>query len=185
MDLTIHGRNIQITDSIEQYVQKKIGRLERYLSTLDQARVDIREEHTRKAGKQVIVQVTLHEKRGKILRGEERRPELSSAVDLVFDKMNRKISRFKGKRKGRYQRAQLEDKWANDFPDEWEEEEEEHELVRTKRFAISSMNAEEAIEQMELLGHSFFLYYDGNEGGVNVVYRRHDGNYGLLIPELV
>lgn len=182
MDLTIHGRNIQITDSIEQYVQKKIGRLEHYLP-LDHGRVDIRQEHTRKKGKQVIVQVTVHEKRGKILRGEQRSPELSSAVDLVFDKMHRKLNRFKGKRKHR-QRGHPEEKWANQ-PYEWEEEEEEErELVRTKRFPISPMNAEEAIEQMELLGHAFFVYYDANEGRINVVYRRHDGNYGLLIPEL-
>lgn len=186
MKLTINGRNLKITDSIAEYVQKKIGRLDRYLPSLNEGRVEIRKEQTGQSQQRYIIQVTLYDAAGTILRGEERGSELSSAVDVVVDKMNRQIGRFKGKRrKGRNKKAQFDDMLGQDTSFGWEEEEDEDlEVVRVKRFSMSPMDADEAIEQMELLGHTFFVYYDVDEGGVNVVYRRNDGNYGLIIPEL-
>lgn len=187
MNLTIHGRNLDVSDHIEEYIQKKIGRLDRYLPTLKDARVDIGEEKTRNSAQHYVVQVTLYDRHGSILRGEERGAEITPAIDEVVDKMHRQIERFKGKRKDRYQRGHSNGEvWEEPltFEEEEDEDEEEREIVRTKRFAISPMNTEEAIEQMELLGHSFFVYYDVDHAGVNVVYRRHDGNYGLIIPEL-
>ena len=104
----------------------------------------------------------------------------------MVDKMHRQIGRFKGKRrKGRNKKAQFDNMLGQESSLSWEEEEQdEQEVVRVKRFPMSPMDADEAIEQMELLGHTFFVYYDADEGGVNVVYRRDDGNYGLIIPEL-
>ncbi|MGB0389033.1 MAG: ribosome hibernation-promoting factor, HPF/YfiA family [Ardenticatenaceae bacterium] len=182
MKLTIHGRNLKVTDAIEEYAKKKIGRLNRYLPSLNEARVEIRREQTGQSNQRYTVQVTLQDSTGSILRGEERAPELSSAVDLVVDKMHRQIGRFKGKRRSRYQRGQ-EQMWGEESS--WEnEEDEEREVVRVKRFVMSPMNSDEAIEQMELLGHKFFVYYDPDEGGTNVVYRRRDGNYGVIVPML-
>lgn len=188
MDLTIHGRNLDVTDFIAEYVEKKVGRLDRYLPSLTEARVDIAEENTRNSDHRYVAQVTLYDTHGSILRGEERGSEVFPAIDLVVDKMHRQIVRFKGKRKDRYQRASSgNDGWGELLPAEIAEEEaeEDRSLVRTKRFALAPMNVDEAIEQMDLLGHSFFVYYDADDGGVNVVYRRHDGNYGLLVPELI
>ncbi|MGB0385651.1 MAG: ribosome hibernation-promoting factor, HPF/YfiA family [Ardenticatenaceae bacterium] len=187
MKLTIHGRNLNVTDAIESYVNKKIGRLNRHLPSLNEARVEVSREQTGQSKQRYTVQVTLYDRGGTILRAEERTPELSSAVDLVADKMHRQIGRFKGKRKrmrkGRSNQMPSNDMWTEDGSFD-SEEEEKPDVVRVKRFVISPMNVEEAIEQMELLAHSFFVYFDMDEGAVNVVYRRHDGNYGLIIPEL-
>lgn len=186
MDLTIHGRNVDVTDYTRDYIEKKVGRLDRYLPSLVEARVDVGEEQTRDASQHYVVQVTLYDERGTILRGEERGSEVRPAVDMVVDKMHRQIVRFKGKRKDRFHRGNSTgDVWGEELPVSFEEEEEEGEVVRVKRFAMSPMTTEEAIEQMELLGHTFFVYYDVDEGSVNVIYRRRDGNYGLIIPELV
>ncbi len=187
MKLTIHGRNLNVTSAIESYVNKKIRRLNRHLPSLNETRVEVSREQTGQNKQRYTVQVTLYDSGGTILRAEERTPEFSSAVDLVMDKMDRQIARFKGKgrskRKARSNRMPSNDMWTEDGSFDWKEDE-KRDVVRLKRFAISPMNAEEAIEQMELLGHAFFVYFDMDEGGVNVVYRRHDGNYGLIIPEL-
>ena len=186
MKLTIHGRQLNVTSAIENYIKKKIGRLDRYLPSVNEARVEVTKEQTGQSKQRYTVQVTLHDSGGQILRGEERDAELSSAVDLVVDKMHRQIGRFKGKskRKGRANRMPSEDMWAEDASLDWDEEENNRDVVRVKHFMMSPMNVEEAIDQMELLGHTFFVYYDMDEGGINVVYRRHDGKYGLIIPEL-
>ncbi|MBA3533317.1 MAG: ribosome-associated translation inhibitor RaiA [Ardenticatenales bacterium] len=187
MKLIVHGRNVEITDFMRDYVEKKIGRLDRYLPTLTEARVEISEQATRSNNQRHVVQVTLYDQHGTILRGEERDAEIFPAVDTVVDKMHRQIVRYKGKRKDRYQRYQVDGNWGETPPIDLEEEEEDDEgteVVRTKRFVMSPMNMEEAIEQMQLLGHTFFVYYDADNGNVNVVYRRQDGNYGLIIPEL-
>lgn len=186
MNLTIHGRNLDIQPFVREYIEKKIGRLDRYLGTLEEAKVDLREEQTRDRGRQYVVQVTLFDQRGTILRGEEHNTEIFPAVDAVTDKMHRQITRFTGKRRHRYHRQTQDARWEEDHAaDESDENELEEMIVRTKRFPMSPMSAEEAVEQMELLGHNFFVFYDVEEGTVNVVYRRRDGNYGLIIPELV
>lgn len=185
MELTVTGRNTQIPRWLEDYIEKKVGKLDRYLPSLEGGRVDVKEEQTRQQAQHYVVQVTLYDKKGKMLRGEERGADIRSAVDLVVDKMHHQILRFKTKRLDRYQRGGGDEQWGEELPIETEEEETPaNSLVRTKRFAISPMGAEEAIEQMDLLGHTFFVYYDADAGQVQVVYRRHDGNYGLIIPEL-
>lgn len=184
MELAITGRNTSIPSWLEDYIEKKVGKLDRYLPSLQDGRVDVSEEQTRQQSQHYVVQVTLYDKKGKILRGEERGADIRSAVDSVIDKLHKQISRFKTKRLDRYQRGGGDEVWGEELPVEVEEEEYDRSLVRTKRFAISPMNAEEAIEQMDLLGHTFFVYYDADAGQVQVVYRRHDGNYGLIVPEL-
>ncbi|MDQ4077504.1 MAG: ribosome-associated translation inhibitor RaiA [Chloroflexota bacterium] len=186
MNLHVQGHQVEVTSFIHNYIEKKIGRLDRYLPTLSEARVDIREQQSRNADQRYVVQVTLYDKHGTVIRGEERAPEIFPGIDTVVDKLHRQISRFKGKRKDRYQRQPSQETWGLESPIDYEEEleEEEGRIVRTKRFVMSPMNADEAIDQMELLGHTFFVYYDVDDGGINVVYRRRDGNYGLIIPEL-
>jgi putative sigma-54 modulation protein len=105
-----------------------------------------------------------------------------ASIDAVMDKMYRRIARYKGKR----QRARREAPPADlGLPiEEIALEEQVGQIVRTKRFPLVPMVQEEAIEQMELLGHDFFVFFNADEDGINVLYRRNDGNYGLLIPEL-
>ena len=184
MKLTIQAHNLELTDYLRQYVEKKIGRLERYLPDIDEARVELREEKTRSAKDRAVAQVTIRV-RGTILRAEERSGDMFASIDAVTDKLERRIERFKGKRARNSKRAVSQA--AAVYEAVLAPEVEETTLgtvVRTKRFEIYPMSVDEAIEQMELLGHDFFVFLNADEGAVNVVYRRRDGNYGLLQPEL-
>jgi putative sigma-54 modulation protein len=131
-----------------------------------------------------VCQVTIRSN-GTILRAEERSDDMFSSIDTVLDKMYRQIARYKGKRQNRWRGAGAP---VEPLPITFEEEAPEEEaarIVRFKRFPITPMHPEEAIEQMELLGHDFFVFYNAEEGETNVLYRRKDGNYGVIQPELV
>jgi putative sigma-54 modulation protein len=182
MELTIKGRNVEVTDRLRDYVHDKIGRLDRYLPTISEAWVDLSVEGTKAAQDRQVCQVTVRSN-GTILRAEERSDDMFNAIDAVLDKMYRQIARYKGKRKNRWRGAGVA---IEPLPEGFEEEEYEDEpvIVRSKRFAMTPMHPEEAVEQMELLDHDFFVFYNAEAGDVNVLYRRGDGNYGLLQPEL-
>ena len=183
MELTIKGRNVELTDRLRDYVEKKIGRLDRYLPSITEAWVELASVGAKAAQDRQVCQVTVRSN-GVILRAEERSDDMFTAIDSVLDKMYRQIARYKGKRENRWRGAGAS---LEPLPLDLEEEmdEEENQIVRTKRFLMTPMHAEEALEQMELLGHDFFIFYNAEEGEVNVLYRRKDGNYGLLQPELV
>jgi putative sigma-54 modulation protein len=170
---------VEVTDRLREYVESKVEKLDRYLPAITEARMELSTEQTRSAEDRQVAQLTLHLK-GMLLRSEERSADMFAAVDNVMDKIKRQIDRYKSKRRNRYRSAPVEI-----VPPAVEEEESEPgEIVRTKRFRVTPMDPAEAIEQMELLGHSFFVFYNVDEGQINVVYGRRDGNYGLLQPEL-
>jgi putative sigma-54 modulation protein len=184
MELTIKGKNVEVNDRLRDYVHKKIGRLDRYLPSISEAWVELSFEGTKAAQDRQVCQVTVRSS-GTILRAEERSDDMFTSIDAVLDKMYRQIARYKGKRKNRWRAA---DMVVEPLPAGFEEEEYEGEganIVRSKRFPMTPMHPEEAVEQMELLGHSFFVFYNAEEGQLNVLYRRKDGDYGLLQPELV
>jgi putative sigma-54 modulation protein len=189
MQLIVKGRNVEITDRIRNYVEKRASKLDRYLPDINEVRIDLSMEKTRSSQDRQAAQVTVRSN-GAILRAEERADELFTAVDAVIEKIYRQIARYKGKR---------EDRWHGQGPGRGTEleplpltpealeelaEETKRRIVRTKRFMVAPMDEEEAIEQMELLGHDFFVFYNPNSGMLNVLYRRRDGNYGLLEPEV-
>jgi putative sigma-54 modulation protein len=188
MNIVVRGRNVSITDRVQEYVEKKVGKLERYLPIIDEARVELSQEETRSAQHRMIAQLTVRS-RGKILRAEERDQDLFAAVDLVAEKMQRQISRFKdrlysrGPRGSETVRVPEEAAPAVEAVAEMELEP-VGTIVRTKTFPVTPMNPEEALEQMELLGHDFFVFYNSELNGINVLYRRRTGDYGLLQPEL-
>jgi putative sigma-54 modulation protein len=175
MQLIVSGKNLEVSDRLKEYVEKKIGKLDRYLPSLTEARVEFALEKTRDINQSQVVQVTLRTN-GTILRGEERSSDFTAAVDQVADKLHRQIERYKSK----HERARnhAEALTAPAAPTEPPAQ-----VVRTKRFRIPPMTEDEAIEQMELLGHNFFLFADRETGKLNVLYRRNDGNYGLIVPE--
>jgi putative sigma-54 modulation protein len=179
MQLVIKGKNLEVTDWLRNYVEKKMGKLDRYLPTIDEVRIELSVQKTKSAKDRQVAQVTVRSN-GAILRAEERTDDMFASIDAVLDKIYRQIARFKGKRIDRY-RGQ-----AEPLPEEEEmlPEVEERSIVRTKNFLISPMDEEEAIEQMELLGHDFFVFYNVANQNINVLYRRKDGNYGLLNPQM-
>jgi len=187
MDLLIHSRNMEVTDRLRDYLEKKTGRLDRYMPNLIEVRVDLAEENTRSAVERQVAQITIRDQRGTILRAEERSNDMFASVDAVVDKLYRQINRYRGK-KQRNRRAGGSDRLEIEplpIEDELlEEADADHQIVRRKRFSMQPMSPQEAIDQMELLGHDFFIFFNPDEEAVNVVYKRHDGNYGLLLPEL-
>jgi putative sigma-54 modulation protein len=194
MQLIVQGKNIQVTDRLREYVETKVDRLDRYLPTITDARMELASEQTRKHGDRQIAQLTIHSK-GMMLRAEERSGDIFTSVDMVMDKMKRQIDRYKSKRRARFRgalsrevepSAEEREVDAEELLDEITEGDEtlEGSIVRIKRFQVSPMDPEEAIEQMELLGHDFFVFYNADGGQFNVVYRRRDGNYGLIQPDI-
>lgn len=179
MQVMIHGRNLEVTPRLQDYVEAKAARLGRYLGTIYKVRVDLAVENTRSDADSQVAQFTVHGKKT-VLRAEERTDDIFASIDAVIDKLHRQIVRHKGKRQQRLRGGEV------DLGVTAEESEEMSvgEIVRVKRFEVSPMTEEEAIEQMELLGHDFFLFYNAEEAAVNLVYRRRDGNYGLLQPEV-
>lgn len=188
MDLKVHGRNVDVTDWIEEYVDKKVGKLSKFLPTVNEARVELTHNATRSADDRYTAQITMWSN-GQILRAEESTSDIFASIDASVDKMARQIRRFKGRRYEGKRRAgaaaNAEAELAAALAEEEEAEEEEAPgITRRKQFILQPMNEEEAMAQMELLGHDFFVYYDMDAAGVNVLYRRRDGQYGLLEPRL-
>ncbi len=173
MQLQIQGRNLRVSRQLKTYIEKKIGKLEHYLPTLKQARVELKVEKTRDEAQREVVQVTLFNN-GHILRGEERAPEFETAVDIVLEKLYKQIDRYKEKHYHR--RAHSSETPALATPAETGR------IVRRKRITTPPLTEEEAIDQMEWLGHTFFLFAHPDNGAVNLLYRRADGNYGLIEP---
>lgn len=178
MQLIITGKNVEVTDWLRSYVEKKIGKLDRYLPGIGEARVELAVEKTKSAQDRQVVQVTVRSN-GTILRVEEKSADMFASIDTAVDKLHRQIARYKGKqrRRGRPTSGEMP-------PVPVAPEETEPRVVRVKRFRVNPLEEEEAIEQMELLGHDFFIFLNTGTDRLSVVYRRKDGDYGLLEPEL-
>lgn len=177
MAVKIQGRNLEVTPRLREYVESKAARLDRYLGTISEVRVDLTVENTRSAEDRQVAQFTVYSKKA-ILRAEERTGDIFASIDAVMDKLHRQIERYKGKRQHRLRAGEVE----MEMETEEEEELSGGEIVRVKRFEVWPMDEQEAIEQMEMLGHDFFIFYNAEDAAVNVVYRRKDGDYGLLQP---
>ena len=186
MQITIKTKNMEITERLKTYIERKVNKLDRFLPGLDEARVELAVQPTKSAGDSQVVQMTLRNN-GAILRAEERSADMQTAIDAVLDKMQRQIDRYKGKHWRSMSRSRAR---RNPRLRSAAEEAAERRVaagvrvVRTKRFETRPMDVEDAIEQMELLGHDFFVFFNLTEDAFCVVYRRRDGGYGLLIPEL-
>lgn len=191
MDLTVRSRNGRVSDRQRQHIQDKLGKLERYLDQISSATVEVSTEQRRGAGEVHRVQVTLVGEHGVLLRAEESSSDMYAAVDAVQESLQRQIVRYKEKhwRRGKLRRQGgkfIESEVPEVAPvavEEVEVEEPVPQILRTKEFQLKPMYTDEAIEQMELLGHGFFLFRDADTRNISLVYRRKDGNYGLIVPE--
>lgn len=189
MELKIHARNLDLTPQLQEHVQKKVSKLDRYMPNIQDVRVDLAIERRRQGNDQAVAQLTLRNERGVILRSEDKKqPDVYAALDVALDKMYRQIHRYKGKRMrrgSRYAPQEAELAAMEPLPGETaagDEEEEKMAIVRRKEVSLIPMTEEEAIDQMELLGHSFFIFYNAETARIGVLYRREDGNYGVLEP---
>lgn len=176
MKVTVVAKNIQLTPALKESVEKKISKLDRYFEPEIQARATLSVQKNRQ-----IVEVTIPFN-GVILRGEESTEDMYKSIDLVEDKLERQIRKQKTKLQKRNSGGSL--RYPSFNAKEVEEGlEEDKKIVKTKNFNVKPMSSEEAILQMELLGHSFFVYEDSETSKVSVMYKRKDGNYGLIEPD--
>ncbi|MBK8045698.1 MAG: ribosome-associated translation inhibitor RaiA [Anaerolineales bacterium] len=187
MKVIVHGRNVDVTDYMKEYVTKKVGKLERYLPKIGEVRAELSHNTSRSANDRYTAQITIWAN-GQIMRAEEVTSDIFAAIDASVDKIASQIRRFKGRRYDNRRRAShaATEKVESEVIAEAAEEEVEEPgyIIKRKEFLVQPMHEEEALEQMELLGHDFFLFFNPKGNSVNVIYRRKDGNYGLLQPSL-
>ncbi len=178
----ISAKNVNVNDQLKEYINKKVVRLERFLPELEEVKVDlVSSKALRLKVDREVAQFTLMGK-GFILRTEERDSDMMTAIDKAADKMQRQIERFKGKRtRGRGDGSPV----SAVIPEEASPEQNKTAIVRRKSFTLVPMDENEAIEQMALLAHEdFFIFYNVNTNSINVLYKRRDGDYGLIEPKL-
>ena len=178
MELQIAGTNIEISADAQGYIERKMDKINKHLPDIIDTRVEISEEQTKSPQERYLVRVTVNSGVGHaVIHSEERGEDLFRAVDRVVTTLNRQLERHKGKLydKGRGN-PQARGKYIQAMPTD-------RKLVKRKRFLIEPMSLEEAIERMEQLGHNFFLYFDADADEARLLYRRNDGDYGLIEPE--
>jgi len=185
MKVEVRGKNIEITAALKDYATKRLSKLEKYIDDTRTAQVAMSVE-----GEIQKVEVTIP-LNGLLLRGEERQEDMYAAIDLVVDKLEKQLDKYKTKLFKRYRNTGLKQFLVENHADSPEIEIKEKskpaeafKVVRTKRFALKPMDEEEAIMQMNLLGHNFFVFFNSQTEEVNVVYKRKNGDYGLIEPEL-
>jgi putative sigma-54 modulation protein len=179
MTVEMQARHFELTPQIREYVERKVGRLDRYLPDIHATRVELSRDMTRSQGEVYSAQITawVH---NAVLRAEETNPDVFSAIDESTAKIFRQIEKYKGRRMERWHgRAETAPVSELELEDE---ESDGGAVVRRKQFRVFAMTEAEALEQLELLGHDFFVYKDGDSGGIHVAYRRRDGGYGVIEP---
>jgi putative sigma-54 modulation protein len=181
MQFNVRGLNMEITDALQEYLERKIGRIEKYFDAPLDSEVHVtmsvvRDKHN------VEVTIPLN---GVLLRAEEKSEDMYASIDRVEEKLERQIRKHKTKLNRKFrQNGSLKMFFNDNVPTITTTEEEDlDEVVRTKRFNFKPMDVEEAILQMDLLGHSFFVFSNTVSNEINVIYKRQDGRYGLIIPE--
>lgn len=175
MMIAVRGKNINVTPALKDYAEKRLGKLEKYFNGADaQVNLSVAKENH-------IVEVTVLVN-GLILRGEESTDDMYASIDLVVDKLEKQIDKYKTKLSRKIREGNIKT-LVNDSLQRTPDEEDEPQVVRTKRFTMKPMPVEEAILQMNLVGHDFFVFINADTEQVNVIYRRKDRNYGLIEPD--
>ena len=177
INIAIRGSKMKVSDSLKEYVQEKIGRLTKYYDRIRAAEVQLMYQDNKSAEESQRVEITLSAN-GTIFRCEESSISMYASIDIAAEKLERQLRRFKEKQysKGRGAKAAPVE-FDDDIPDQ------DPEIVKVKRFAVKPMSPSEATLQMEMLNHNFFVFLNPQSEQVNVIYKRGDGNYGLIEPE--
>ena len=174
MRITTWGRNINVTDALRAHVEKKIGKIGKYFEENIEAQVTLSVEKGAH-----VVEAMLLLNGGMLIRAEEKSPDMYASIDMVVEKLERQIRKYKTRinRKARLVGGIIGEEGKS-------VEEDESRIVKTKRFPIKPMLPDEAVLQMNLLQHDFYVFINAETNEANVVYRRKDGNYGLIEPQI-
>ena len=175
MRLQVKGKNVEVTDAIRSYAEQKLGKLERHLSDQAECELELAVEKNPSIAANHVAEATIWTK-GPVLRAREASSDMRGSIDQLTDKLERQATRYREKRQRRSSarangRARARPEVSVD------------EIVKTKQFPVGPLSPEEAIDQLELVGHDFFLFLNVETDELNVVYRRHGGGYGLIEPQ--
>lgn len=182
MELLVRGTDVTISPDLHSYATARISKLDRFVEHLVDAKLEIKRVHRRTGTNLIVAQLTIQTGRD-LLRAEESDEDARKAINLAADKMETRVRKVNERRSARKKSVapliaiESDELDTADF-----DVDEDGAVVRTKRFKVQPLDIDEAIEQMELLGHDFFVFHNVDESSVNVVYRRNDGTYGLLVP---
>ena len=177
MRLQVKGKNVELSPALKDYAQKKLGKLERHLNDSARVELELAAERNPSIGHNQVAEATIWTK-GPVLRARESSHDMKASIDLLVDKLERQAQRLREKRRRGAARNHGHVA-ARTLPESGEPV-----IVKTKQFAVKPMSAEEAVLQLELIGHDFFVFQNADTNDVNVVYRRRDGNYGLIEPQV-
>lgn len=188
LQVIVQGKHLDVTPALREYAQEKVGKISRYFDQVQEAQVVLSVERRDSVGKAQVVEVTVWGD-GLVLRGEEASQDMYASIDLVFDKLRKQIEKYRSKliERRRITESRRKDRLAASAREAERRAgtpaQPESPIVRTKRFAMKPMAPDEAVMQMDLLGHDFFVFRNSGTMDVNVVYRRADGKYGLIEPD--
>ncbi|WP_066368900.1 ribosome hibernation-promoting factor, HPF/YfiA family [Neobacillus fumarioli] len=177
MKYNVRGENIEVTPAIREYVEKKISKLERYFNESPDANVNVNLRFNQDKTSKVEVTIPLPHL---VLRAEETNADMYAAIDLITDKLERQIRKHKTKVNRKFREKGTIPMTFTTYENTEVNDDDELEVVRTKHFDLKPMDSEEAILQMNLLGHSFYVFTNADTNRTNVVYKRKDGRYGLI-----
>ena len=178
MRLQVKGKNLDVSDSIRSYAEEKLRKLERQLADPTQIELELSVERNPSISANHVAEATIWTK-GPTLRAREASADMRASIDQLVDKLERQVTRYRQKRRRRTGR----DNGSNLGGQPPSNERSEPTIVKTKQFAVKPMSPEEAVLQLELVGHDFFVFENAETGEINVVYRRRDGDYGLIEPQ--
>jgi putative sigma-54 modulation protein len=181
MQLQVKGRNFEISEQIRSYAEGKLGKLDKLVKDPTRIELELLVEKNPSISDNHIAEATVFTK-GPVLRARESSADMKASIDQLVEKLERQVKRYRDKRK-RGHRPYGHSQPAQDTPSPPTDSETEPMIVKTKQFAIKPMTAEEAVLQMDLIGHDFFVFRNADTDEINVVYRRRDGHYGLIEPQ--
>jgi putative sigma-54 modulation protein len=179
--LQVKGKNVEISDSLKLYAEEKLGKLDKHLNDAARLELELAVEKNPSIAENQIAEGTIWTK-GPVLRARESSPDMRASIDMLVEKLERQARRYRDKRRSRTggrAGAAAEAETVSVVTDE-----ESPVIVKTKQFAVKPMTPEEAVLQLELIGHDFFVFQNADTTDVNVVYRRRDGDYGLIEPQI-
>jgi putative sigma-54 modulation protein len=177
MRLQVKGKNLEVSDSIRAYAERKLAKLDPQLHELTQVELELAVERNPSIAANQVAEATIYTK-GPVLRARESTTDMKASIDQLTEKLLRQVKDYRDKRSRRNGRGNGQPEGGPTVTDL------DPQIVKTKQFVMEPMHAEEAVLQLELVGHDFFVFQNADTNSVNVVYRRRNGGYGLIEPQL-